>query len=231
MLKMEVESLEGIADGVKDFYEKSGDKFRLKVDGVEDVSALKSAKEHEKKARQAAETRARELQEALEAKEHDTIRKSGKIEDFEKAWQKKHADALAEKDAAINGIESDFRRLLVDNVAQQIARDIAVPGADAVLLPHIKTRLGVDVRDGKRTTVVLDADGKSSALTLDELKKEFMVNAAFAPVLAGGKGSGGGAGGANGGGATAKRMSKAEFDAMKPVARAEFMANGGTLIN
>lgn len=229
-LKLEVEKLDDVAEPVRSFYEKQGDKFRLKVDGVEDTTALKNAKEHEKRARQEAEKRARELQEALEAKEHETVVRSGKVEDLEKAWQKKHTDALTAKDAEVKAIESDLHRLLVDNVAQAIAREIAVQGADPVLLPHIKSRLSVDIRDGKRTTVVLDADGKPSALTVDELKKEFVGNAAFAPVIAAGKGSGGGAGGASGGGATNKRMTLADFNAMKPTARADFMKSGGTLI-
>ena len=88
MLKLEVEKLDDVDEPVRGFYEKAGDKFRLKVDGVEDTSALKNAKEHEKKARQDAEKRVRELQEALEAKEHETIVRSGKVEDVEKSWQK-----------------------------------------------------------------------------------------------------------------------------------------------
>lgn len=230
MLKLEVDTLDDIAEPARAFYEKSGEKFRLKVDGVEDTAALKRAKDHEKTARQDAEKRTRELQELLDAKEHETVVRSGKVEDLEKAWQKKHADIIGAKDAERLAVEADLHRLLVDNVAQSIAREIAVHGADPVILPHIKGRLAVDIRDGKRTTVVLDADGKASALTVEELKQEFVSNAAFAPVIAAGKGSGSGAGGVSGGGATNKRMTLANFNELKPVGRAEFMKSGGTLI-
>jgi hypothetical protein len=50
-------------------------------------------------------------------------------------------------------------------------------------------------------TVVKDSEGKPSALTVDELKKEIMADAAFAPLIVGSKATGGGASGGKGGGA------------------------------
>jgi hypothetical protein len=79
-----------------------------------------------------------------------------------------------------------------------------VQGSAKALLPHIERRLSVEQRDGKPVVVVLDAQGKLSAATLDELKAEIANDAAFAPLIAGSKASGGGAGGAGGGGGAPK---------------------------
>ncbi len=88
--------------------------------------------------------------------------------------------------------------------ATEIATTLAIPGSSKALLPHIERRLSVEQRDGKPTVVVLDAAGKLSAATLDELKAEFTNDPAFGPLIAGSKASGGGAGGAGKGGGAAK---------------------------
>jgi len=77
-----------------------------------------------------------------------------------------------------------------------------VEGSAGLLMPHIKSRLGVEEKDGQFVTVVHDSEGKPSALTLDELKVDISSNKAFAPVLAGYKASGGSADHGGDGGAT-----------------------------
>jgi hypothetical protein len=42
MLKLEIESLEGLDDSLKPLYEEKGGKFSLKVEGLPDVSGLKA---------------------------------------------------------------------------------------------------------------------------------------------------------------------------------------------
>ena len=69
----------------------------------------------------------------------------------------------------------------------------------------------MDIRDGKPTVVVLDANGKPSAATLEELKAEFVNDPAFAPLIVGSKASGSGASGAKpGSGAATDSNTKAE---------------------
>ena len=72
----------------------------------------------------------------------------------------------------------------------------------AALLPHVLPRLTV-TEDGEDFVVkVLGPDGKPSASTMDDFKKELLQNKDLAPILRGTRASGGGAnGGAGGGGA------------------------------
>lgn len=175
-----------------------------------------------KAAKKAAEEKA-----ALEAEE--LLRKSGDVSALEKSWQAKYEKLEADKNSQIEAINGNLNGLLVDNVASKIANDLALPGSADLLMPHIKSRLATEIKDGKAVTVVRDLSGKPSALTVEELAKEISANQAFAPVLVGSKATGGGAGGGKGGSATGKTLSRADFDALDQFSRSEFSKNGGTL--
>lgn len=113
---------------------------------------------------------------------------------------------------------------MVDNVATTIANELALQGSASVLLPHVRARLAVDYVDGQPITRVLGADGKPSALTLDELKQELSANEAFAPIIAGSKASGGGAGGSNGGRAAPSTSNRSKMSLPE---RAEYIEKHG----
>jgi hypothetical protein len=243
-LKFKVEKLEDVAEALRGHYKQDpAGGFVLDAEGLDDGAELKRAKEHEKKARQEAEAKLKELSDKQKADEEkarkaaeDAARAAGNIEALEASWQKKYNDSLAAKDAEyqaqMQSLTGDVDRLLRSNVARDIAREIAVQGSDEVLIPHILNRLKVDVRDGQRVTTVVDAKGQTSALTIDDLKKEFVGNKAFSPLIAASKGSGGGAGGdTKGGGATTgKQVTREAFDAMQPHERMQFSKDGGQVV-
>lgn len=214
MLKYQLDSLEGLEEGVAALYEEKDGKFMLKVDGIpqgEDVSGLKTKvdellaeKKAEAKKRQEAEEAARKA-----AEEH--ARSSGDVEALEKSWQEKLSKREQELSEQIAALESDLGNITVGSTADSLAAELALPGSAKALLPHIKQRLKTERRDGKPVTTVLDADGKPSAMSIDDLKAEFANDPAFAPIIVGSKASGGGAGGAKGGGAaTSNPFAKGE---------------------
>lgn len=204
MLKYQLDSLDGLDDTQKAFYDEKDGKFVLKVEGIpqgEDVSGLKAKVDEllaEKKAeaekRKAAEEAARKA-----AEEH--ARKNGDVEAIEKSWQEKYSRREQELADQLASMEADLGTLTVGATAKSLAAELALPGSADVLMPHIQQRLKTERRDGKPVTVVLDAEGKPSAMSIDELKQEIANNPAFAPVIVGSKATGGGAGGAKGGGA------------------------------
>ncbi|WP_180698965.1 hypothetical protein [Pseudomonas crudilactis] len=211
MLKFQLDTLEGVDEAVRALYTEKDGKFVLGIEGLpqqEDVSGLKAKnaellaekKEIERKAREAEDTARQEREEAA--------RKSGNVEELERSWTEK----FNRREAELNGmleqergtLSGQIRDLTVGRTATDIASALAVQGSAKALLPHIERRLSVEQRDGKPVVVVLDAQGKLSAATLDELKAEIANDAAFAPLIAGSKASGGGAGGAGGGGGAPK---------------------------
>ena len=199
-LKLKLKSLDGLDDTIKSLYEEKDGEYVLSVDGVEDTGALKRAKDHEKEARKEAEMKVKELQDAMqkiEQQQKDALDKNARenndVEALEKSWKEKLTQREQELNERIESLSGNINTMLVDNEALKLASKLAVEGSADVLLPHIKSRLGAEMRDGKYVTVVKDKDGKASASTLDDFAKEIASNPAFAPVLAGSKASGGGA--------------------------------------
>jgi hypothetical protein len=213
-LALDGDAFKKLSDDLKKEYkevEEDGKKvYKLDVDGLEDTGALKRAKDHEKKARTEAEAKVKELQTNLETiqNEIDDIRRGAipkaDVEKLETSWKTKLEKQKTEMSTALETARGSLKKLLVDNVAQSMATKIStVPD---LILPHIRSRLTVDESSGEFVTKVLDKDGKPSAMSIEELQKEFTSNKSFAPILVGSRASGSGAPGtgANGGSAPAR---------------------------
>jgi len=214
MLKYQLDSLEGLDEGARAFYEEKEGKFQLKVDGIpqgEDVTGLKAKLEELLGESKAAKAKAREAEEAAKKAAEEAARKNGDVDALDKSWQEKLSKREQELLAEREGLAGQIKNLTVGRAATDLAAELAIQGSSKALLPHIQSRLSMDIRDGKPTVVVLDANGKPSAATLDELKAEFTNDPAFAPLIVGSKASGSGAGGAKpGSGAASDSNTKAE---------------------
>ncbi|EOV0592648.1 hypothetical protein ACOIME_000790 [Cronobacter sakazakii] len=192
--KIDKAAFNALPDEHKAMYQEAGDGYQLAIEGLPDVSGLEAKvnellgeKKAEKAKREAAEKAAREAAE-------EKARKEGDVAAIENSWKQKLSDTEARYQSQIESLNSSLNTLLVDNVAQSLATKLAGEAAP-VMLPHIRSRLAVEMQDGKPVTRVLDASGKPSALTVDELGAEFSSNKAFAGVIIGSKASGtGGAG-------------------------------------
>lgn len=226
MLKKIIDKLDSVDEKYRDLYAKGADeKFHLGVED-DDGEELRRAKEHEKAARKAAEEKAKKAQEdldktnealkKLQEAQDDKHRQAGDVESLEKSWQEKFSTREAELTQQASQLQAVIEKQMVDNVAQSTASELAGENA-AILLPHIKGRLSVEVVDGEARTRVLDKSGKPSALTVEELKNEFFTSDSFAAIIIGSKANGSGAsGGQRGGGATKKKFS--EMSASEKVA-------------
>jgi hypothetical protein len=211
MLKFQLDSLDGVDESVRALYTEKEGKFVLGIEGLpqqEDVSGLKAKVDELLGEKKAAEKKAREVEEAARLEREELARKSGNVEELERSWSEKYtrreAELSGQLESTNSALQGQIRDLTVGRTATDIATTLAIPGSAKALLPHIERRLSVEQRDGKPTVVVLDASGKLSAATLDELKAEFTNDPAFGPLIAGSKASGGGAGGAGKGGGAAK---------------------------
>lgn len=211
MLKFQLDSLDGVDEAVRALYTEKDGKFVLGIEGLpqpEDVSGLKSKVQELLDEKKAADKARKDAEEQARLDREEAARKSGNVEELERSWTEKYNRREAELNGMLDQergtLGGQIRDLTVGRTATDIASALAVQGSAKALLPHIERRLGVEQRDGKPVVVVLDAQGKLSAATLDELKAEIANDAAFAPLIAGSKASGGGAGGAGGGGGAPK---------------------------
>lgn len=198
-------------------YIEDGEGFRLDVDGEEDTGALKRAKDREAQLRRDAEKAKKELEGRLAEIEGDDARKKGDIATLEKSWQKKIDDMKGNYEGKLEKLTGHTTKNLVDNVAFQLANDLS-KSSPKVLLPHIRSRLQADFEGDEPKTRILDRDGKPSAMTLEELKAEFVADKDFSGIITASKASGGaGKPSQNGGGAPTNFNDKpADLSKMNP---------------
>ena len=208
MIEYERESIEDLAESVQELYEKDGDKFKLKIDGLpkpekEDVSGLKAKVDELLTEAKKAKAKAREAAEEAEQAKVDAAKKGNDTEALDNSWKAKYSSRETELQEQIDSLTNTVVSLTSGQTATEIASEIAIQGSAQVLLPHIEKRLKTEHRDGKPQTIVLDDKGQPSAMTVDELKTEFQNDAAFAPLIVGTKANGAGrTGGKESGGAT-----------------------------
>lgn len=199
--RLNKEAYDKLSDDFKKLYKADGDNFVLDLedDGDDDPTALKKALDAERKSRKELEKSLKEIKDKIEADERDKAGKTGDITALENSWKEKLATREKELTDIIGQRETSLRELLVDNEATRLASELS-PKHAKLLLPHIKERLSAEFTDGKAMTRILK-DGKPSAMSIDDLRKEFVANQDFSGIIVGSKGSGGGSGGpGNGGG-------------------------------
>lgn len=205
-LKAKLDSLDGLAEAIAALYTKRGNHYVLDLedDDPDGAAALRRAKDHEaglhKKTKdqlkQATDSLA-ELQAKLDELEAGKAKGSGDVAALEASYKAKLDKAKADAQARIDALVGGITRNLVDAEATKLASSISK--APSLLMPHIKGRLVAEEVDGQFVVKVLDAAGKPSALTVEDLKQEMLANTEFAPILTASRGSGGGAAGSGGG--------------------------------
>lgn len=235
MIEYQLESLENIDETLQGLYEQTDTGYQLKVTGIpepekEDLSGLKNKVDELLREKKAASQKAREAAEEADAARLEAAKKGNDTEALDKSWQEKFDAREVELKKELDELSGTLVKLTSGQTATKIAAEIAVQGSADVLLPHLERRLRTEFRDGSPVTVVLDKDGKPSAMSVDELKAEFQNSAAFAPLIVGTKANGAGrTGGNESSGAGVNEVSRSEFDRMNQAQRANFAKNGGKL--
>lgn len=199
-LKMRIakSAYDKLSDDLKGEYVLDGDEYKLDVSGVEDTDALKRAKDHEKTARKEAEKKLRELQEKLEDDDDAASRAKGDIDALTKSYEKKIADKDTTHNETLSKKDAFIQKTLIDAEAQRIASEVST--SPKLLMPHIKSRLTVDLDGDDPTVRILDSDGKVSAMKPADLGKEFVDNADFKAIIKSTEASGSGGPGTKPGG-------------------------------
>jgi hypothetical protein len=191
---------EKLAAHFKTEYKADGDDYVLDLDGEEDIGALQRANERNKAEAKENKRLLKEANDKLEAIEEKENKEKGNVTAIENSWKTKLETAKAESEAAVNKYKATLTKSLVDNVASNLAGELSTK-APKLLIPHIKARLAANFDGDEPTTRILDAAGKSSALTIEDLKKEFIDNPDFSAIITGSKATGGAGSEKNKGGA------------------------------
>lgn len=127
--------------------------------------------------------------------------KSGDVESIRASLEAKHGGIVAEKDAAIERLNGVIKKITVGAKAQSLAAKMAVdPESAPVIQRFIEDRLSGEVKDNDFMLTVLSADGKPTALNLDDLEAEMRAQPHLKRLIAAVNSSGGGAAGSGAGG-------------------------------
>lgn len=148
----------------------------------------------------------------------DAAQAKADAEALESAKANKDIETLsASYEEKLSALKSQLDTMNADNLAKtksQIASDFLTQyGTGSQLALDAMKReyeQRIDVRDGK--TVVLDAGGNLTALSVEDLNKEFISNSRYAENIKGTQATGGGANGnkGSGGAVDLSKMSKTE---------------------
>lgn len=197
-LSLTLTSLEGLsAEVAAEYIEQDDGSYRLDVDGLEDTGALKRAKDHEKKKRQAAEGKVTELESQIEELQEQITglegSGKGKGNDAEVARLQRQVEKLTNDLAkAKNDATTEISRLHTSSAVAKIVGELT--DHPDLLNPVVQARLKVVLDDdGTSKVVVLDEDGDESYMSQEDLIKEIRANKKYAPIIRASKGSGSGA--------------------------------------
>ena len=168
-----------------------------------------------------AKTAKREIEEQSQVERERIAREKGDFEQLHKSSEERYQATVKELEAIRQNVANEKR----NNAAMKVATELA-DGPNAELLSEFIARRLKYHDDGVKVT---DSSGDLTVSTLDDLKAEFKNDARYSALLKGNQSSGGGAAGGSNSGGAAKVKSRAEFEALDPARRMEFVKSGGTL--
>jgi DNA-binding transcriptional MerR regulator len=169
-LKLIVDALDGVDAKFHDLYAKADDgKFRLKVDGIEDTSGLKSALEKERAAAKEAKAfkalgltpeEIAELKAARDKGEEEAAKKAG---DFESLRKKMTEQFEAKERGYLSQIatlsQSEHSAVVSAGLTSALVASGATKEGVELLSTLLKDRAKIETVDGKRVVKIFDADG------------------------------------------------------------------------
>jgi len=170
-----------------------------------------------------AKTQKREIEASAEAERTKVAVAKGDHEQLYKSSQEANKTLQSQLEEMQLGISTEKR----NNAAMKIATELA-DGDNAGLLSEFISRRLKYTDDGLKVT---DSTGQLTVSSVDDLATEFKNDVRYSALLKGNQSSGGGATGGSNSGSAAKVKTRAEFDALDPVAKSKFFKDGGTLTN
>lgn len=186
--KITAEEYGKLSDVMKAEYISDGDGFKLDLSDDEDTGPLKRALERSKARTAELESAAEELQREKDELARADALKNKDVATLQKQWDKDKETAVAAERQRVEKAHAFITKQLGDTVAERMARDLT--DSHALMLPHIRSRIGVHMEDGDFRTVVLDANGQPTAASIDDLAKEFRENKSFSAIMRVSKASG-----------------------------------------
>lgn len=207
MLKMNVETLEGIDANFHSLYEQSDKGFTLKVEGVEDVSGLKSALEKEREERKTTKSRLAELEKEREEAEKKILEEQGKYKELTEKERAERLDAQNKFNELQMQVNNAKRDAMVKDLALSMTTD-----KDEI---DIISRFATDYISADNGEVAFNK-------SIDDVKAEL---SRFVKSKANGSNDAGN----NRGGGNTKTIDRERFMSLSPSEQMDFVKSGGLI--
>lgn len=218
--KVDAEAFEGMEESIQGLYKQDGDSYKLDVEGTDDGKELKEALRKEREDRAAAKKKLAELEKEKTDAELKRQKEKGEFEALWKKEQEKSTAASSELQNLRDKIANGLRESEAMSVAATLTKDMK----RAELLKKEALAMIVHTDEGVKINGP-DGDAWTPVQLGEHLAKIY-------PFLAdGSQATGGGATGSNSGGATNKTLTRADFDALRPVDRADHIRKGGKVVD
>lgn len=221
MLHYKVESLDDIDDGVKALYEKNGDGYVLKVDGIPeptDVSGLQKKVQELMDEAKSAKRKAREIEQAKALQDEETAKEKG---EFKTLWEQAQRK-MAEKDAELETFTTKIKQKDIDATAKSIGSQLAKTDAKrAEVLADYASKFARHT--GETVQFIIGGMEVTADQLMNHLRKEYPF------LVDGSSATGGGAIGSISGGAANKEITRSDFERLPPVKQMAFVKDGGII--
>lgn len=191
MLKFQLDTLEGVDEGVKSFYTEKEGKFVLNVDGVPEDKTEDLTKTM--KALEAERNNSKTYKQKLAEFEMQKAEGSGDIESIKKQMAEMHSAEVTTISQQLQQAQSQLKTLTIDNViTSAVAKE---SGITELLKPFISSRTRLNESGkvevlGDNGEVLVDKSGNN--VSIDAYVSSLKANSAFAGAFKGTPHSGGG---------------------------------------
>ena len=154
---------------------------------------------------------------------------TGDLESIKKSYTERMTDLENKLDETKKFYQERDKTSAIDKAVRDFAASLIVPGKESIIEPHIRSRLTAEIIDNDPVVRVLK-DGKISALSLDDLKKEFKSNELFAEFIRHSDASGSGNISQHSASGT-KTINRTRFEAFSPAEKSRFVREGGAIVD
>lgn len=205
-LKFELESLDGLDDGVKSLYTEHNGKYRLQVEGIDPADELKEALRKERDERKAAKEKLAEVERAQQEAEAKRMEEAQQFESLYK-------NTKGELEKRTQEFE-EYKRKLADKERSELATALASSlTRDTKRAELLKKEALAFIQHTADGVVISGPDG---TMTAEQLKDSLAKNYPF--LVDGNQSSGGNATGGSRSGGAAKKFNEytgAELSAIR----------------
>ncbi|RLB66049.1 MAG: hypothetical protein DRH08_07085 [Deltaproteobacteria bacterium] len=125
--------------------------------------------------------------------EQDHIKNLEEKQEYEKLLgikEEKFKNELQKERDSVVVLKKQIETSMLDSAVNSLSSSLAGDRAD-LMRPHIRSRMVMKEVDGEQKLFITDVTGTASAMTVEQLEKEFNENELFSPILKGRQSSGG----------------------------------------